>query len=80
MNRRQWVVDAIPCRRPHADGSETVRVSSSEFLALHFRDALETRNLKLETYFLVLFCNRARQIDGGQQNENVCLQQRYAYM
>jgi len=23
MNRLQWVVDVIPCRRPHADGLET---------------------------------------------------------
>jgi hypothetical protein len=49
-NSRQWVVDVIPCRRPHADGCETelsfgFQVSSFNVLSGF---ALETGNLKLE--------------------------------
>ena len=56
MKYRQWVVDVIPGRRPHAERPNFA---------------------KLENQTLVLFRDRALQIDGGQQNENICLQQRY---
>src|SRR5258708_9179183 len=52
MKYRQWVVDAIPCRRPHAE-----------------RPYRTVKNLNS-----VLVGQRALQIDGGQQNENVGLQ------
>src|SRR4029077_19704549 len=63
MKYRQWVVDAIPCRRPHAERL----VLSSRFSVKRLAE-LESRQLNT---CLVLIRDRALQINRGQQDEDV---------
>jgi hypothetical protein len=72
MNCRQEVVDAYL----NADAL-TLKAVSSFWLPV---DSLETRNSKLGTEVLMFFPHRTRQVDHGQQDENVSLQERHADM
>jgi hypothetical protein len=89
MNCRQWVVDVIPCRRPHAE--RLFLVSSFQFsisahcrnLAPHVREMVDrqmAQDPENQTYNSMFFGDCAGQINRGQQNENICLQERHTDM
>src|ERR1700730_5315034 len=74
MNCRQWVVDVYA-------GADALTLNGGfrlRFPVSSFWFPEVTRNRKLETASLVLFRHCARQIDHGEQDENVCLQERHA--